>query len=210
MINNYFELDSYYYSLEKNLAYTILKGKVSNRDLNSLIEDLFDKFDGIFDIINQSPKQLAKVPNMNGCTLETLVAIGEILHFISEKRLMNKPALSNWSAIKLYCEILSKKNKRQNIFCAFLDEGHTIIKCEQLQIGTVDSVQLYPREVVSRSLELGASSIIIINTIPSSRRKHTYREMEIFESISIACDLFNIDVLNFVVASKAGFSSVHK
>jgi DNA repair protein RadC len=49
----------------------------------------------------------------------------------------------------------------------FLDRKNVLIADEEQAKGTVDHVPVYPREVVKRALELGASALILVHNHPS-------------------------------------------
>jgi DNA repair protein RadC len=49
----------------------------------------------------------------------------------------------------------------------FLDRKNALIKDETLHRGTVDHTPLYPREVLRRVIEIGASAIILVHNHPS-------------------------------------------
>ncbi len=49
----------------------------------------------------------------------------------------------------------------------FLDRKNRLIADEAQQRGTVDHTPVYPREVVKRALELGASALILVHNHPT-------------------------------------------
>jgi len=49
----------------------------------------------------------------------------------------------------------------------FLDRKNVLLAEEVHQRGTVDHTPVYPREVVKRALELGASALILVHNHPS-------------------------------------------
>ena len=49
----------------------------------------------------------------------------------------------------------------------FLDRKNMLIAHERQQRGTVDHTPVYPREVVKRALDLGASALILVHNHPS-------------------------------------------
>ena len=47
----------------------------------------------------------------------------------------------------------------------YLDRRNRVISDEQLSIGTVDHVPVYPREIIKRALVLNASALIVIHYV---------------------------------------------
>lgn len=76
------------------------------------------------------------------------------------------PVLTSWQAVLDYCA-LSVRGDVERLHVLFLDRGNRLIADEQVAIGTVDHVPIYPREVVKRALELHASALILVHNHPT-------------------------------------------
>ena len=61
----------------------------------------------------------------------------------------------------------------------FLDRKNILIRDEVQSRGTVDHTPLYPREVVKRALELGASALIMVHNHPSGDPTPSQADIEI-------------------------------
>ena len=59
------------------------------------------------------------------------------------------------------------RDENEEFRVLFLDRKNKLIADEVQQRGTVDHTPVYPREVVKRALELGASAIILVHNHPS-------------------------------------------
>ena len=60
-----------------------------------------------------------------------------------------------------YCTAHVANNKVEEFHILFLDRKNVLIRHERQQRGTIDHTPVYPREVVKRALELGASALIL-------------------------------------------------
>ncbi len=58
--------------------------------------------------------------------------------------------------------------EREEFRVLFLDKRNGLIADELLGVGTVDHTPVYPREIVRRALELGASALILAHNHPTS------------------------------------------
>ncbi len=47
----------------------------------------------------------------------------------------------------------------------YLDRRNRVISDEQLAVGTVDHVPVYPREIIKRALMLNASALIVVHYV---------------------------------------------
>ena len=86
---------------------------------------------------------------------------------LSQGRVLERPALKSWTALLEYCRASMGFNKTEQFRILFLDKKNILIADEVQQEGTIDHTPVYPREVVKRALELGASSLILVHNHPS-------------------------------------------
>ena len=83
-----------------------------------------------------------------------------------QAKMMGRPALSSWAALLDYCTAAMAREKEE-FRVLFLDRKNHLIADEVQNRGTVDHTPVYPREIIKRALELGASSIILVHNHPS-------------------------------------------
>ena len=78
--------------------------------------------------------------------------------------LNQNPVLGNWQAVRDYCAV-AVRGEVERFHVLYLDRRNRVISDEQLSIGTVDHVPVYPREVIKRALILNASALILIHYV---------------------------------------------
>ena len=61
--------------------------------------------------------------------------------------------------VRNYCNAQLAYSKIEEFHVLFLDRKNALIKDEIQQRGTIDHTPVYPREVIRRALELGASAL---------------------------------------------------
>jgi DNA repair protein RadC len=76
---------------------------------------------------------------------------------------IGKPALSSWSALLDYCMAAMARAPAEEFRVLFLDRKNVLIADEVQARGTVDHTPVYPREIVKRALEHGASAVILVH-----------------------------------------------
>ena len=72
-----------------------------------------------------------------------------------------KPVLSFWSDVLDYLTAAIAFAETERLHILFLDKRNRLITDEVQQRGTVDRCPVYPREVVKRALQVGATAIIL-------------------------------------------------
>jgi DNA repair protein RadC len=85
--------------------------------------------------------------------------------------LHERPVVSSWDKLIEYCNAQIAYSKIEEFHALFLDRKNALIKDEMQQRGTIDHTPVYPREVIKRALELGASALILVHNHPSGDPK---------------------------------------
>jgi DNA repair protein RadC len=78
--------------------------------------------------------------------------------------LNQNPVLGNWQAVRDYCAV-TVRGEVERFHVLYLDRRNRVISDEQLSVGTVDHVPVYPREIIKRALMLNASALIVIHYV---------------------------------------------
>jgi DNA repair protein RadC len=81
----------------------------------------------------------------------------------------------------------------------FLDKKNYLIKDEVQQRGTVDHTPLYPREVAKRSLELGASAVILVHNHPSGDPTPSRTDIEMTKQVEAALTPLSISLHDHLI-----------
>ena len=78
--------------------------------------------------------------------------------------LNQNPVLGNWQAVRDYCAV-AVRGEVERFHVLYLDRRNRVISDEQLAVGTVDHVPVYPREIIKRALMLNASALIVVHFV---------------------------------------------
>ena len=75
------------------------------------------------------------------------------------------------------------------------------------QKGTVDHTPVYPREVIKRALELGATALIMVHNHPSGDPTPSKADIEMTREVREAAEKLGITLHDHLVVSKDGYTS---
>ena len=89
----------------------------------------------------------------------------------------------------------------------FLDRKNRLIADETQQSGTVDHAPVYPREVVKRALELGATALILVHNHPSGDPTPSQADIAMTREIKQAAEKLGIVVHDHLVIAAGGHAS---
>ena len=107
--------------------------------------------------------------------------------------------ISSWDALLSYCRAAMADEKTELFRILFLDKKNILIADEVQQRGTVDHTPVYPREVVKRALELGASAIILVHNHPSGNPTPSRNDIDMTRQIVDAAAALNIRVHDHLI-----------
>jgi proteasome lid subunit RPN8/RPN11 len=117
----------------------------------------------------------------------------------------NGPVLSSWTKLIDYLRVSMGHGRTEEFRLLFLDSKNRLIADEVH--GTVNRTAVYPREVVKRALEHGATAIIMVHNHPSGDPTPSRADVEMTEEVRDAGALLGIVLHDHVVISKSGHES---
>ena len=89
----------------------------------------------------------------------------------------------------------------------YLNNRNVLIADEVQQQGTVDHTPVYPREVVKRALELGASALIMVHNHPSGDPTPSKADIEMTKEVRDAGAKLDIVLHDHLIMTRAGHAS---
>ena len=137
-------------------------------DTKPLAKDLLQRFGSLAGVLSANAADLAAVPDMGESSAAILKIIPEAARRLALAEAQEGPVISSWDRLLAYCRLAMAHEKVEQLRLLFLDSKNRLIADEIQQRGTVDHTPAYPREVLKRALELGA-------TLPSFWPTTTHR-----------------------------------
>lgn len=198
---------------EYELLELLLFMAIPRRDTKELAKDLLAEFGGDFaELIAASPERLRqaaedrhhKVPENAIIALKIVEAAAQRL---ARSRVIGKPALSSWDALLDYCATRMSRGAIEEFRVLFLDRKNILIADEAQARGTVDHAPVYPREVVKRALELGASALILVHNHPSGDPTPSRSDIAMTREIAAAARALHIEVHDHLVIGRGTHAS---
>lgn len=92
-------------------------------------------------------------------------------------------------------------------YCIFLDNRHRILESTRCFEGTIDSANVYPRELVKRALRLNARALILAHNHPSGLAEASDADRAITRRLVDALNLIDVRILDhFIIAGTEQYS----
>jgi DNA repair protein RadC len=151
-----------YELLELLLAFVIPR-----RDTKPLAKRLIAEFGSFAAAVSADPRRLEQVEGVGRQTAVMLKTVQAAAHRLARGQVVGRNAIGSWAQLMDYCQARIGHAGVEEFHVLFLDRKNNLIADEAQQRGTVDYAPVYPREVVKRALELGATALILVHNHPS-------------------------------------------
>ncbi len=177
-------------------------------DVKPLAKDLIKHFGDFAELLAADPDEIRKVPGAKDATVSALKVVQASSLRMMQARLLNRPAIASWQQLLDYCHAAMSREKREQFRIIFLDRKNVLIADELQTTGTIDHTPVYPREVVKRALDLGASAIIMVHNHPSGDPTPSTGDIEMTREIKDSAGRLGITVHDHVIIGRTGHSSL--
>jgi len=131
-----------------------------------------------------------------------LKTVQELLQRVLREEIEERPVIGSWTALIDYLRVAMQHDPAEHFRILFLDKKNILIRDEVQSRGTVDHTPLYPREVVKRALELGASAIIMVHNHPSGDPTPSAADLEMTKQVVAALGQVGIAVHDHIIIGK--------
>jgi len=168
-----------------------------------LAERLLREFGSLYLLIQADYTKLIKCKGMGSCKLSQLQAISELARRFFSEQFLYEDILTSPDLLKTRLLDLFAGQEREVFVVLFLNNQHQIICHEEMFKGTLNRVEVHPREIIRFAIKMNASAIILAHNHPSGNAEPSTADKQVTERIENACSLMGIKLLDhFVVGHK--------
>jgi DNA repair protein RadC len=131
----------------------------------ALAQALIARFGGLAGVL--AADRMALRRHVGDDTILNLKLLREATSRVCLSALAARPLLSSYGAVSDYLRAQMRGLAHEEFWVLFLDKRNQLLEVERHSKGTVDHAPVYPREVMKRALERGASALIIAHNHPA-------------------------------------------
>lgn len=180
---------------------------VPRRDVKPLAKDLIKKFGSFSEVISAEPARLMEVKGVGENAIIAFRLVREGAIKLSQDQIMGQPVIGSWQALLDYCKMAMAYRQNEQFRILYLNRKNILIADELQQEGTVDHTPVYPREVIKRALELGASALILVHNHPSGDPTPSRDDIDMTKEIIEAGKKLDVLVHDHIIVGKGKYAS---
>lgn len=176
-------------------------------DVKPLAKALLKRFGSLAAVLAAEPRRLEEVDGMGAASIAALKVAHEAARRLAREEVMERPIISSWERLISYCRVAMADERVEQFRLLFLDRKNKLIADEAQGRGTVDHTPVYPREVMKRALDLGASAIILVHNHPSGDPTPSKADVQMTRDVVEAGQRLGIQVHDHVIITRSGHTS---
>ncbi|WP_455477567.1 RadC family protein [Bartonella sp. B41] len=173
-----------------------------------IAKNLIARFGSLGDVLGANIHRLQEVQGCGPATAIDLKIISDVFGRLAHAQLSKRDIFSSWDKVLAYCKAVMAHETREQFRVLFLDKKHGLLADEIQQIGTIDHTPVYPREVISRALELSASGLILVHNHPSGDATPSQADISMTHRLKDAANALGIIIHDHLIIGRNNHSSL--
>jgi len=180
---------------------------VPRRDVKPLAKALIARFGSFAEAIAAPRERILEVEGASDSVATHLKIVEAAALRLAKTQLLGQPVLASWPALIDYCAAAMARAPNEEFRVLFLDRKNALIADEVQSTGTIDHTPVYPREIVKRALEVGATAIILVHNHPSGDPTPSRADIAMTREVADAAKALRIVVHDHVIVGRSGHAS---
>lgn len=185
----------------------VLFRAIPRRDVKPIAKAIIARFGGFAEACAAPPERLCEVEGVSEVVALELKIVQAAARRLARERVMGRPVIASWSALLEYCRAAMADEGVEQFRVLFLDRRNRLIADEVLARGTVDHAPVYPREVIKRALELGATALILAHNHPSGDPTPSRADIDMTREIADAARPLGVVLHDHIVIGRERVAS---
>ena len=180
---------------------------VPRRDTKPIARALIARFGSYADVLRADAAALCEIKGIGEAGAVMLKSVADAAERLALQEVIDRPVLSSWDKVLNYLRVSMAHLQTEQFRILFLDVKNTLIADEVQQSGAVNHTPVYPREVMKRALELGASAIVMAHNHPSGDPAPSKADIDMTREVREAGTRLGITLHDHIIVAKGGTTS---
>lgn len=181
---------------------------IPRRDTKPLAKRLLDEFGGLPALLAASPAELARLDGLGPGAVAAIKFVEAVSLRSLRAAALDRPVLSGWQALTDYLHASMAHRTTEEFRVIFLNNRNVMMRDEAMGQGTINAAPVYPREIVKRALELGATSLVLVHNHPSGDPQPSRDDIQMTRAIIEAGRHLGLGLHDHVIIGRGGHVSM--
>lgn len=194
--------------LDHELVEYLLALAIPRRDTKPLAKQLIQHFGSLPALFAADAESLTHQSGMGETSAAAIKIVqAAALRMLSEP-VREQPILASWQSLLDYLRADMAHLTIERVRVLYLNSKNMLIRDEIASEGSLDQAAIYVREIIRRSIDLGAAAIILVHNHPSGDSAPSRQDIQMTREIADVGKRLGISVHDHVIVGKNGVSSM--
>ncbi len=191
---------------DAELLAIILRTGVKGKNVVNLAQDLLNQFGSLRRLLECHFDEVRSIKGLGNAKFAQIIAIQEIAQRSLQEELKTKVSIKDSKDAGKFLLTKMRGYQHEVFACLLLNSCHQLIRYEELFLGTINSANVYPREVVKLVLKCNAAAVIFAHNHPSGNHFPSESDKRITKRLKQALDLIDVSVLDHIIVGETPLS----
>ncbi|MDR0640229.1 MAG: DNA repair protein RadC [Holosporales bacterium] len=183
------------YEIVELILYLVFK----RQDTKPIAKTLIKRFGTVDKILSASPQDLLSIEGVGKAAVHAIKIIDAVIKSSLQSKIIKRSIIECFDDVLKYCRTNMQNLTAEEFRILFLNGVREVIGDEVVRKGTIDSVEVCPREIVRQCIEKGAKGFILVHNHPSGDPTPSVNDVYVTKRIKEAADIFGIDLHDHIV-----------
>lgn len=191
---------------DAELLAIILRTGTKGKSAVQLAQELLNQFGDLRSLLASGLEEVQSIKGLGPAKFAQIAAINAIAQRSLKEELKTKIAINCSSDATKFLLAKMRDYQREVFACLLLNTCNQLICYEELFSGSINSANVYPREVVKLVLRVNAASIILAHNHPSGNQQPSEADHAITKRLKHALALVEVNVIDHVIIGESAYS----
>jgi len=188
---------------DAELLAIFLRTGVAGISAVELARQLIEQFGSLRSLLDANQKQFCQQQGLGPAKFSQLQAVMEMSRRHMASTLNQGNAFTDTQTTELFLKQRLRGHAYEVFACLWLDTKHRMIAFEELFRGTIDSANIYPREILKQGLHHNAAAVIFAHNHPSGNPEPSQDDIIMTQQLKKTLKLVDIRVLDHIIIGDA-------
>ena len=186
----------------------LLMFAIPQRDVNPLAHRLIDRFGSLSAVLESSPAELTRVDGVGENAAALLSLMPQLMGYYQHSAMGRKPVITNLAEARKYAGALFFGLHEERVYMICVDQSGRVLHPALMHRGTIDQVQIYPREVVETALRYHAHAVLLAHNHPSGLALPSPEDRQTTLVLKAALEAVGIVLADHIIVADDDFVSL--
>jgi DNA repair protein RadC len=177
----------------------LLFAGVRQGDTKPAAKALIARFGSFAAVLEADPAAVQEVKGVGSAGAAAIKSVGLAARRMAKGKVKDQPVLASWQALLDYLAIDMANLNHERVRVLYLNTQNRLIADQVVHDGTIDEGAIYPREIIRKALDIGASALVLVHNHPSGNPEPSRADIAITNRIAEAGQHLGIVVHDHVI-----------